>query len=39
MQIPVLDGHPQNEKELKEYEQRANKYFFFDLSFFPNGSF
>ena len=39
LRIPILDGYPQNEKELKEYEQKANKYLFFDLSFFPNGSF
>ncbi len=39
LRIPILDGYPQNEKELEEYEQKANKYLFFDLSFFPNGSF
>ena len=39
LRIPILNGYPQNEKELEEYEQKANKYLFFDLSFFPNGSF
>ena len=35
LRIPVLDGYPQNEKELKEYEQRANKYFFLTLTLHP----
>ncbi len=39
LRIPVLDGYPQNDEELKECERKANKYLFFDLSFFPDGSF
>ncbi len=39
LRVPILDSYPQNDEELKECEQKANKYLFFDLSFFPDGSF
>lgn len=39
LRIPILSDYPQNEKELKECERKANIYLFFDLSFFPDGSF
>jgi transcriptional regulator with XRE-family HTH domain len=39
LRIPILDSYPENEKELEECEQKANKFLFFDISFFPSGSF
>ena len=39
LRIPILDSYPGNEKELEENEKKASKYLFFDLSFFPSGSF
>ncbi len=39
LRVPILDVYPKNEIELAEYEQKANKYLFFDVSFFPSGSF
>ncbi len=39
LRIPVLDDYLQTEEELKVIEQKANKYLFFDISFFQDGSF
>ena len=39
LRIPVLDDYLQTEEELKAIEQKANKYLFFDISFFQDGSF
>ncbi len=39
LRVPILDSYPENEKELEEREKKASKYLFFDLAFFPSGSF
>ena len=39
LRVPILDSYPKNELELEEYEKKALKYLFFDISFFPDGSF
>lgn len=39
LRVPILNSYPENEKELEEREKKASKYLFFDLAFFPSGSF